>query len=244
MSTSELILEPPRRTASGPRVTRARTSLPVTVPAASPETPRRALNVIVACLGIAITAPAMLIIAAAIRLTSGSPVIFRQLRVGVDRRQADASRPGNRRARDFAGRPFTMFKFRTMRSGPPTAVWASRNDARVTPIGRILRRTRLDELPQLFNVLRGDMNVVGPRPEQPDIVLDLVRRVPGYRLRQRVLPGITGLAQVNRAYDASIEDVKGKVGLDLEYIARRGVAEDARIMARTLPVMLASHLGW
>lgn len=186
----------------------------------------------------------MLLIAAAIKLTSGSPVIFRQRRIGVDRRQADAGPGDNRRTRDFAGRPFTMFKFRTMRSGPASSVWASRNDARVTPVGRVLRRTRLDELPQLFNVLRGDMNVVGPRPEQPEIVLDLLRRVPGYRLRQRVLPGITGLAQVNRAYDQSIEDVQGKVHLDLEYIARRGVAEDARIMAHTLPVMLASHLGW
>jgi lipopolysaccharide/colanic/teichoic acid biosynthesis glycosyltransferase len=117
-------------------------------------------------------------------------------------------------------------------------VWASQNDPRITPLGRILRKSRLDELPQLFNVLRGDMNLVGPRPEQPEIFADMRRRVSRYHERQRVLPGITGWAQVRHRYDASIDDVKRKVAFDLEYIGRCSAAEDAKIMLMTVPVMM------
>ena len=116
--------------------------------------------------------------------------------------------------------------------------WAAKEDARVTRVGRILRPTRIDELPQLFNVLKGDMNIVGPRPEQPSIFADLRTELSHYPQRQKVLPGITGWAQVNLGYDTSIDDVKRKVELDLEYIGRRSTAEDLTIMARTMPVMV------
>ena len=118
------------------------------------------------------------------------------------------------------------------------AVWATKNDPRITPIGRVLRKTRLDELPQLFNVLRGDMNIVGPRPERPSIFLRLSQDIPEYRMRQRAKPGITGLAQISQAYDSCLDDVRNKVRYDLEYISRQSLAEDLRIMIKTVPVML------
>jgi lipopolysaccharide/colanic/teichoic acid biosynthesis glycosyltransferase len=124
------------------------------------------------------------------------------------------------------------------------AVWASRNDSRVTPVGRVLRRCRLDELPQLFNVLRGDMNIVGPRPERPSIFCRLREEIPDYPLRQRTRPGITGWAQIRQAYDTCIEDARNKVRLDLEYLQRRDLLEDLRIMLKTIPVMLFRRGGW
>jgi lipopolysaccharide/colanic/teichoic acid biosynthesis glycosyltransferase len=108
----------------------------------------------------------------------------------------------------------------------------------------LLRRTRLDELPQLYNVVRGEMNIVGPRPERPAIFADLRRTIPEYPLRQRVKPGITGWAQINQAYDACVEDVRRKVQYDLEYVKRQGLIEDLRIMAMTLPVMMFRRGGW
>jgi lipopolysaccharide/colanic/teichoic acid biosynthesis glycosyltransferase len=114
----------------------------------------------------------------------------------------------------------------------------------VTRLGRFLRNTRMDELPQFFNVLKGDMNIVGPRPEQPEIFQRLREEVDGYQHRQRVLPGITGLAQVNHHYDRSIKDVEIKVRHDLEYVRRVSTIEDLRIMARTLPVVLFRKGAW
>jgi lipopolysaccharide/colanic/teichoic acid biosynthesis glycosyltransferase len=121
--------------------------------------------------------------------------------------------------------------------------WADENDPRITPLGRILRSFRLDEIPQLFNVLKGEMNIVGPRPEQPEIFANLHQDLRHYRVRQRVLPGITGLAQVSLPYDSDIVDVQRKVKLDLEYIRRRSPAEDLLIMAKTMPVMVLRR-GW
>jgi lipopolysaccharide/colanic/teichoic acid biosynthesis glycosyltransferase len=207
----------------------------------------RMLNVTVALVGIVVTAPLMLVLALLVKLTSPGPVLFTQQRVGVDQRSGpDRRRNGRgagpgRRKRDRGGRIFTIYKFRTMtacRQKDPDQVWARVDDPRITPVGAVLRKYRLDELPQLFNVLKGDMNIVGPRPEQPEIFEQLRRKVNGYRLRQRVLPGITGWAQVNQRYDQCLEDVQRKVVLDLEYIERRSPAEDLRIMARTLPVMI------
>jgi lipopolysaccharide/colanic/teichoic acid biosynthesis glycosyltransferase len=210
----------------------------------------RILNVIVAAVGIVVTLPLMVLIALAIKLTSPGPVLYRQTRVGHDRRRAaegpwsvETRRPvEGRRCQDSGGRLFTMHKFRTMdwakAEGDSPQVWATLDDPRITPVGAALRACRLDELPQLFDVLRGRMNVVGPRPEQPAIFRELKDRVEGYAHRQAVPPGITGWAQVNQAYDASVDDVRRKVGLDLEYIGRRSAGEDLKIMARTLPVML------
>jgi lipopolysaccharide/colanic/teichoic acid biosynthesis glycosyltransferase len=123
-------------------------------------------------------------------------------------------------------------------------VWASQSDPRVTPIGRLLRGMRLDELPQLYNVLRGEMNIVGPRPERPSIFARLRQDIPEYCIRQRVKPGITGWAQINQAYDACVEDVRRKVEYDLEYLRRQGILEDLRIMSMTLPVILFRKGGW
>ena len=201
----------------------------------------RLLNVVVAVVAIVITLPLMALIALAVRLTSRGPVIFTQPRVGIDRRRRDKSDPvgAHRRASDMGGRIFTIYKFRTMTYTSDAAqTWASKNDARVTSIGRFLRATRLDELPQFFNVLKGDMNIVGPRPEQPQIFAELRAELSDYPDRQRVLPGITGWAQVNLGYDATLEDVKKKVELDLEYIGQRSPGKDLVIMAKTMPVMV------
>jgi lipopolysaccharide/colanic/teichoic acid biosynthesis glycosyltransferase len=201
----------------------------------------RALNVVVALVGIAVTLPFMLVIAVAIRLSSPGPVLFTQPRVGVDRRRGVVSDEiMSKRKEDLGGRVFTIYKFRTMRpeTGTPSQVWATAHDPRITTVGRFLRKTRLDELPQLFNVLQGDMNIVGPRPEQPRIFQELRDRIENYQHRQRVLPGITGWAQVNLSYDQNLDDVRRKVALDLEYIEERSVTRDFIIMLKTLPVML------
>jgi lipopolysaccharide/colanic/teichoic acid biosynthesis glycosyltransferase len=200
----------------------------------------RRLNVIVAAVGLVLSIPVLAIIALAVKLTSRGPVLYRQQRVGHDRRQfRGPGKATGRRGSDRGGRIFTMYKFRTMYTREVDhQVWARPDDPRITPIGRILRKYRLDELPQLINVIRGDMNIVGPRPEQPEIFQKLRSHVEGYQDRQSVLPGITGWAQVNHHYDQCLDDVRRKVGLDLEYIRRRSASEDLRIMARTFPVMV------
>jgi lipopolysaccharide/colanic/teichoic acid biosynthesis glycosyltransferase len=209
---------------------------------------RRTLNLAVAGVAIVIAAPVMAVIALGIKLTSRGPVLYTQTRVGIDRRALGAPAGNTRRRSDYGGKPFTIYKFRTMattdRAQPVSEVWASPDDPRVTAIGRILRLYRLDELPQLINVLRGDMNVVGPRPEQPAIFARLRQEIERYEERQRVRPGITGWAQVNLQYDRSLEDVRRKLRYDLEYIARRSVLEDVRIMLRTLPVVVWKQGAW
>ena len=207
---------------------------------------RRILNFCVALVGLIVFAPVLLILALLVRLTSPGPIFYIQTRVGLDRRHRDIYGGNGRRRIDYGGRLFRIYKFRTMQVAAPNAkqVWAQRDDPRVTPIGRVLRKYRLDELPQLFNVLRGDMNIVGPRPEQPKIFVDLRDQIERYTVRQRVLPGITGWAQVNQHYDRCIEDVRNKVRLDLEYIERQSALEDLRIMARTVPSVIFRENGW
>lgn len=206
---------------------------------------RRVLNLSVALIGVVLTAPLMIVIALLVKLDSRGPVIFRQPRVGLDRRGGTTPPASSRRRQsDMGGRIFTIYKFRTMtcEQGPAPERWATREDRRVTRVGKLLRATRLDELPQLFNVIKGDMNIVGPRPEQPGIFQALRMEVHGYHERQRVLPGITGLAQVRLGYDTSLEDVRRKVELDIEYIRRRSPSEDLLIMARTMPVMVSGRV--
>jgi len=201
----------------------------------------RALNVFVAAVAVLLTAPLMMAVWMLVRLTSRGPAIYKQDRVGIDRRQPRRSdHPEHcRRSSDQGGKIFTIYKFRTMHvDQPATQVWAAKDDPRVTPVGRFLRTTRLDELPQLFNVLKGDMNIVGPRPEQPKIFASLSEELGEYRQRQRVLPGITGLAQVSLPYDQCVDDVKKKIELDLEYIRRRSAVKDLVIMAQTPAVMV------
>ena len=212
----------------------------------SPEWLRRSVHLILALTALIILLPVMLLIALLVRMTSRGPVLYTQTRVGVDRRVNPRGSQNHRRERNLGGQPFTIYKFRTMRvdAEQSGAVWAQPGDPRVTSIGRLLRQYRLDELPQLLNVLRGEMNIVGPRPERPTIFAELREHIAEYPLRQRAKPGITGLAQINHHYDRSLEDVRTKVHYDLEYIRRQSVTEDFRIMLKTLPVVLRRRGGW
>jgi sugar transferase (PEP-CTERM system associated) len=180
----------------------------------------------IALVGAAVTAPVMLLVAGLVRLTSPGPALFRQQRVGKN---------------DVV---FTLYKFRSMyrdAEAASGAVWAKQDDPRITPAGRWLRRLRLDELPQLFNVLKGDMSIVGPRPERPEFVTELSQRIPYYRQRHCVKPGITGWAQINHKYGDSIEDTITKLEYDLYYIKNLAPALDAFIMFHTAKVMLLSR---
>ena len=207
---------------------------------------RGLLNIAVATMGFIVALPLMLVIALLIKLSSRGPVLFKQMRIGLDRRALSRAGGNTRRHLDLGGQPFTIYKFRTMyadRTNRDHQVWAQPDDARVTPLGRVLRKFRLDELPQFWNVLRREMNLVGPRPEQPQIFVYLREQIEGYQRRQRVRPGITGRAQVHQGYDSSLDDVRRKVRFDLEYIRHQSAFEDLKIMLRTLPVMLG-HSGW
>ncbi len=207
----------------------------------------RVVNLILAVVVIILLAPLLIVIAVAIKLTSRGPVVYAQTRVGIDRRTCRVRALYDRRTTDVGGSVFTMYKFRTMvvdaerATGP---VWAAPRDPRTTPVGRLLRAIRVDELLQLINVIKGDMNLVGPRPERPTMVTRFRAVIPEYVLRHRTRPGITGWAQINHAYDASLDDVRMKVSYDLEYLRRRSIVEDFRILIKTVPVMLFKRGGW
>ncbi|WP_442511943.1 sugar transferase [Novipirellula sp. SH528] len=164
--------------------------------------------------------PILLIVAALILICDGRPIFFRQLRVGKN------------------GKTFRILKFRTMRNGAEQdtgAVWSNPSDNRVTKLGRWLRCSHLDELPQFLNVLAGDMSLVGPRPERPEFVETLDMEVPGYMRRTEVKPGITGLAQLCLGYDVSVVGIPEKVKFDLEYIRTASLRQDVKLLASTLP---------
>ncbi|WP_276968345.1 exopolysaccharide biosynthesis polyprenyl glycosylphosphotransferase, partial [Metallibacterium scheffleri] len=169
-----------------------------------------------------VTLPLMLLIALIIKLDSPGPVFYRQERVGLH------------------GKTFMLLKFRSMRTDAEAAgpVWARTADPRVTRVGRFIRRTRIDELPQLLNVLRGEMSFVGPRPERPHFIAELARAIPRYHDRAFVKPGITGWAQVNFPYGASIEDARMKLAYDLYYISHRNLFLDFLILFSTVRVIL------
>jgi sugar transferase (PEP-CTERM system associated) len=180
----------------------------------------------IAILAALIAAPVMALVAILIRLTSRGPALYRQQRVGQN------------------DRPFTLYKFRSMYRDAEQgsgAVWAQLDDPRITPVGKWLRKLRLDELPQLFNVLKGDMSIVGPRPERPEFVGQLEQRIPYYRHRHCVKPGITGWAQINHKYSDTIEDTIIKLEYDLYYIKNLAPVLDAYIMFHTAKVMLLSR---
>ena len=236
---------PDRRRRSSTRVRAIATEAAFAAPHRD-EPARRLLNIVLALIGIAIALPVMVLVALVVKLTSPGPALYTQTRVGVDRRRNMIDADNHRRASDIGGRPFTIYKFRTMEVDAEKngAQWATQNDPRVTRVGRVLRQYRLDELPQLFNVLRGDMNIVGPRPERPTIVAELRDSITEYPLRHRARPGITGLAQISQQYDVSVDDVRNKVKYDLEYIRRQGLYEDVKIMLKTIPVVLFRKGGW
>jgi len=194
---------------------------------------KRATDLTIASMGLLVTLPLFPLIALAIKLDSSGPVFFRQSRIG--------------RSTPEQVEIFNMIKFRTMVSDAEKshgAVWASKNDSRITGVGRFLRKTRLDELPQLINVLNGEMSMIGPRPERPGFYQKLERAIPYFAERTYgLLPGITGLAQVNQGYDETIEDVRSKVGFDHRYALslssiKSNVMMDAGIIWRTVMVMV------
>ena len=187
---------------------------------------QKAYSLLIGIIGLVLTLPLMLITALAVRWSSKGPVLYRQRRVGLD------------------GRLFTLYKFRSMyvdaeaRTG---AVWASKDDPRITPVGRWLRKLRLDELPQFWNVVRGDMTIVGPRPERPEFVELLAQQIPYYRQRLAVKPGITGWAQINHKYGDTQLDAMIKLEFDLYYIKHIAPALDFYIIFHTIKVMLLSR---
>lgn len=211
------------------------------------ELAARAFNLVAASVLIVLTSPVMATTAALIRFTSRGPVLYTQTRVGIDRRWNRTRALKERRREDLGGIPFTIYKFRSMRVDAELngqAVWAKQDDDRVTELGKFMRKTRIDELPQLFNVLFGHMNIVGPRPERPSIFVRLREQIDEYPVRQRVKPGITGLAQVSNPYDRDLDDVRRKVQYDIQYMRSQSLVEDLRIMLRTIPVMLFRIGGW
>ena len=194
-----------------------------------------------ACIALTCFAVLLPIIAVAIKINSRGPVFYSQERVGYNRRRRTRGRgTAERRKVLQPGRPFHVHKLRTMRTdaevtGPQ---WAKKNDSRVTRVGRFLRKTRIDEIPQFFNVIMGEMSLIGPRPERLVFVHKLEQEIPNYRDRLLVPPGITGLAQVLNGYDDGIESVRRKVTLDRTYIRRAGLRQDGRILFSTVGVVL------
>jgi sugar transferase (PEP-CTERM system associated) len=186
---------------------------------------RRAFDVVSSLIGMALSLPLMILTAVAIRVESPGPVFYTQERVGLH------------------GRKFRIFKFRSMQDdaeaqGP---VWACENDPRVTRVGRIIRRLHIDETPQFFNILRGEMSLIGPRPERTEFVERLEKRIPYYSERHLVKPGLTGWAQVSYPYGASIEDAREKHQYDLYYIKNQSPLLDAIILLETARVVLFGH---
>jgi exopolysaccharide biosynthesis polyprenyl glycosylphosphotransferase len=184
---------------------------------------KRAFDLVASCVLLLVSLPVLLLAAICIYLESGLPVLYRQERVGR------------------GGRIFTLYKLRSMRqdaerSGAPQ--WAAANDDRTTRVGRFLRKSRIDELPQIFNVLRGEMSFVGPRPERPVFVDQLGKQIPFYALRHSVMPGITGWAQVRYSYGASVDDAVEKLQHDLYYVKNNSLFLDIMILFATVEVVL------
>ena len=182
-------------------------------------------STLIAAIGLLIALPIMAVVAILVRLTSSGPALYSQMRVGL------------------YGEPFRVFKFRSMRQDAEVAtgaVWASKDDPRITRFGKFLRKSRLDELPQLFNVVKGEMSVVGPRPERPEFVATLSEQIPFFPHRHCVRPGITGWAQINHKYGDTLQDTVTKLEYDLYYIKNLSPVLDFYIMFQTAKVMLLS----
>jgi lipopolysaccharide/colanic/teichoic acid biosynthesis glycosyltransferase len=204
---------------------------------------KRGIDIVLSGIGLVLMVPVIPVLALLIKLDSPGPIFYGQERIGQNRRRSRTGNPPNgrdQRRSDSFGRPFKIYKLRTMvvdaerNTGP---VWAAAKDTRVTRLGRVLRKTRLDETPQLWNVLKGEMSIVGPRPERPMFVASITESLPDYPMRCRALPGITGLAQVKSRYDSSIETVNRKLQYDLYYVRHGRLILDLKIMAATVKVM-------
>jgi len=219
---------------------------------------RRLLDVFISVIALVLLSPVLAIAAVLIKLESRGPVFYNQERIGLNRRTGDrrtSSRDSaenmrndrrsgrDRRRKSEAGKPFTMYKLRTMKTdaeknGP---VLASRNDDRITRVGKILRKTRIDEMPQFINVIRGDMTLIGPRPERSFYIRALSKDVPQFPLRLKTKPGITGLAQVESGYADTFEAMKTKLIFDLQYILKKSVLVDLAIILKTFYVIISGR---
>lgn len=220
---------------------------------------KRAMDIVGASILLILTAPILLIAVVLVRLTSLGPIVFKQTRTGLNlrelsvgsRRDARGSIPcgaerrsasvNDRRALRFYGKPFVIYKIRTMcveaeKNGPRLA---TAGDPRVTGVGRFLRRSRIDELPQLWNVLRGDMSLIGPRPERPELIKQLTKVIPTYLGRLESKPGLTGLAQVKNGYDTSLDSFRRKVELDIHYLRNWSIWADVKILCSTVYVVIS-----
>jgi sugar transferase (PEP-CTERM system associated) len=190
---------------------------------AAARTIKRTFDIVVSAATLVLTLPLLAVTVLLVKLADGGPVLYSQERVGL------------------FGKRFTLYKFRSMRvdaepDGAPR--WADEGDARVTPVGTVIRKVRIDELPQLFNVLKGDMSFIGPRPERPYFVEQLTPQIPFYGERHAVKPGITGWAQINHPYGASLQDARGKLAYDLYYVKNHNVILDLIILIQTVRVVL------
>lgn len=208
---------------------------------------KRILDITGAAVGLILSSGLFIIFPILIKLDSSGPAFYTQTRIGRDRRVKERRkcssemimnrRNGDRRGNNHYGKPFKIYKFRTMREdaekkcGP---VWASDNDPRITTVGRILRSFNLDELPQLINILKGDMSFVGPRPERPFFINQLAYKIPGYAERQKAKPGLTGLAQLKTDDDASLDNAKTKLMFDLQYCQNKNLGSYFKIISLTL----------
>lgn len=238
----------------GPGSNRPRISEPhltwSSAPAAKPRgriysAARRGLDIVTSVAALSAFGALLPLLALAIKLDSPGPVFYAQTRVGMNRRRTDqgALDGSCRRKIIQPGRPFTIYKLRTMRSdaerfGPQLA---GANDTRITKVGAFLRKSRLDEVPQFWNVLRGEMSLIGPRPERLHFIHQYDAVIPGYTRRLVILPGITGLAQVRNGYDEDLSSVKRKVAMDRCYMRRAGFLMDLRILLDTVRVVLTGH---
>jgi lipopolysaccharide/colanic/teichoic acid biosynthesis glycosyltransferase len=215
---------------------------------------KRSIDVFGASIGLILTLPIWIIIPILIKLDSKGSIFYTQERVGINRRKGNRRSIGivsaekrgmvDRRKRSSYGKSFMILKFRTMfadaekMTGP---TWACKNDPRITRVGRIMRATRIDEIPQIFNVLMGDMSLVGPRPERPFFVDQLQQTIEDYTGRFEVKPGITGLAQVEHKYDENLADVSKKIKYDLNYIRNWNLLQDMKIIVKTVAVVLTAR---
>jgi lipopolysaccharide/colanic/teichoic acid biosynthesis glycosyltransferase len=186
---------------------------------------KRLLDVLLSLIGLALGAPLLLFFGVLIRLESKGPVFYKQVRSGLD------------------GKPFIILKLRSMvvRAERNGQQWAVKDDVRATRVGRFIRKTKIDELPQLINVLRGEMSIVGPRPERPALIVSFSREVPGFKERLRVKPGLTGWAQVHGGYELSPAE---KLRFDLDYIRHQSLGLDLRIIGKTFGVLIGGKGSW
>ncbi|WP_417847993.1 sugar transferase [Thalassoglobus sp.] len=218
---------------------------------------KRLLDLFVSATLLVLLFPIMIIVGVLVKITSPGPMIFKQVRVGLNLRRKGSDRrqlsdeanstedrrnaPTDRRVEFAYGQHFTIYKFRTMRNDAEKngAQFAVQGDARITGIGKFLRKTRLDELPQLINVLRGEMSLVGPRPERPEFMAELSEEIPYYLDRLGLKPGLTGVAQIINGYDNEIDSFRRKAAFDLYYLQNCSVWNDFKILVRTVKVVLS-----